>query len=106
MRRSIQFFGGTTRGQVTIGNGESETWAITRDLWFDRDIDGRWLVWAGRRDAAALPGDSEGNEDTGAIIVKDPIAIAFIEMLGELIADPAKFRDEPTFSCPLDTNGS
>lgn len=97
MTRSIQFFGGATKGQVTIGNGHSETWEIDRDLWFDRDIDGRWLVWAGRRDVGLLPGDRDGNEDTGAIVVKDPCAIAFIELLGDLIANPAKFRDEPTF---------
>ncbi|MBA3275626.1 MAG: hypothetical protein H0T72_07520 [Chloroflexia bacterium] len=99
MRRSIQCFGGATRAQITIENGHSETWAVNCDIWFDRDIDGRWLVWAGRRDEAAVPGTDEENDDTGAIVVKDPGAIAFIEMLGELIADPARFHDEPTFPC-------
>ncbi len=105
MKRSIQFFGGATRGQVTIENGHSETYSINRDVWFDRDIDGRWLVWAGRRDRATLPEDTEVNDDTGAIIVKDPGAIAFIELLGELITDPARFRDEPTFPCSPGDDG-
>ncbi len=73
MRGSIQFFGGATRGQVTIENGHSETWAVNRDVWFDRDIDGGWLVWAGRRDEAAVLGTDEENNDIGAIVVKDPM---------------------------------
>ncbi len=105
MRGSIQFFGGATRGQVTIENGHSETWTVNRDVWFDRDIDGGWLVWAGRRDEAAVPGTDEENNDIGAIVVKDPSAIAFIELLGELIADPARFRDEPTFPCSPGDDG-
>lgn len=105
MEQSIRFFGGTTHGKVTIENGHSETWTIDRDVWFDRDFDGRWLVWAGRHDATALPAEVEGG-DTGAIVVKDPTVIAFIDLLGELIANPAKFRDEPTFSCPRDDPAS
>ncbi len=100
MEHSIRFFGGTTRGQITIENGHSETWTIDRDVWFDRDIDGRWLVWAGHHHTTTLPEAVEGEGDTGAIVVKDPTVIAFIDLLGELIADPAKFRDEPTFACP------
>jgi hypothetical protein len=97
LEQSIRFFGGTTQGQVTIENGHSETWSITRDVWFDRDIDGRWLVWAGRHDSRPPGG---GEDETGAILVKDPQVAAFIEMLGELIANPGKFRDEPTFGVP------
>ncbi len=102
MGQSIRFFGGTTHGQITVENGHSETWTFDRDVWFDRDIDGRWLVWAGRHNATALPDEVEGEGATGAIVVKDPTVIAFIDLLGELIADPARFRDEPTFSCPRD----
>ncbi len=51
MEKSIRFFGGTTHGEVIIEDGHSETWSICRDVWFDRDIDGRWLVWAGRHDS-------------------------------------------------------
>ncbi len=98
MEKSIGFFGGTTQGQVTIEDGHSETWNISRDVWFDRDINGRWLVWAGHHDARPV-GESEQDE-IGAIVVKDPQVAAFIKMLGQLIADPAKFREEPTFVVP------
>ncbi len=98
MEKRIRFFGGTTQGQVTIENGHSETWSISRDVWFDRDIDGRWLVWAGRH--GSRPAGDSGHEETGAIVVKDPQVAAFIEMLGELIANPAKFHDEPVFRAP------
>ncbi len=101
MVSSIRFFGGTTRGHITFENGRSITSAIDREIWFDRDIDGRWLVWAGRHDGVAIPGDDDRHEDTGAIVVRDPGTIAFIELLGELFANPARFHDEPTFVLPL-----
>ena len=97
MPPSIRFFGGTTRGQATMEDGHRETREIERDVWFDQDIDGRWLVWAGRHDAAALPMDGKDEMDAGSIVVRDPTVIAFIDMLGELIADPAKFHNEPSF---------
>ncbi len=97
MPPSIRFFGGTTRGQVTVENGHREIREIERDVWFDQDIDGRWLVWAGRHVATSLPHDGDDEMDTGSIVVRDPTVVAFIEMLGELIADPAKFHDEPSF---------
>lgn len=98
MERSIRFFGGTTQGEVTIENGHTETWSISRDVWFDRDIDGRWLVWAGRHESNPRVGGED--DEIGAIIVKDPQVAAFIDMLGELIANPAKFHHEPTFEPP------
>ncbi len=106
MGRSIRFFGGNTRGQMTVENGHSETWSFDRDVWFDRDIDGRWLVWAGRHHATMRRDDDDEHRDTGAIVIKDPTVIAFIDLLGELIADPARFHDEPTFSCPQDDSTS
>lgn len=93
--QSIRFFGGNTRGQVTIEDGTSETVTIDRDVWFDRDIDGRWLVWAGRHHADGTAAD--GTDEIGAIVVKDPQVVAFLDLLGQLIADPARFHDEPTF---------
>ncbi len=105
MPPSIRFFGGATRGQVTIENGHSETHEIERDVWFDQDIDGRWLVWAGRHDPVAAPMDGDDEMDTGSIVVRDPTVAAFIEMLGELIADPAKFHDEPSFPPKRTANG-
>lgn len=100
MGSSIRFFGGATHGQVTMENGQSTTSRIEREIWFDRDIDGRWLVWASRHDGAAIPGDEDRDEDTGAIVVRDPGTIAFIELLGELFANPAQFHDEPLFVLP------
>ncbi len=106
MGYSIRFFDGNTRGQITVENGHSETWSIDRDVWFDRDIDGRWLVWAGRHDATMSAEDIDAESDTGAIVTKDPTVIAFIDQLGELIANPAKFHHEPTFSLPKDDSTS
>jgi hypothetical protein len=62
--------------------------SFQRELWFDRDIDGRWLV--GVADPTSVP-----QERLGAIVVKDVGIGMFIELLGQLIADPERFADEP-----------
>lgn len=46
MDRRISFFGGTTQGRITLEDGHVETRMIDRDVWFDRNFDGRWLVYA------------------------------------------------------------
>ncbi len=107
MGHSIRFFGGRIHGHMTSENGRPVTSVLDRDLGFDRDWDGCWLVWASRHADDADPGDgTAGDHTTGAIVVKDPTVIAFIEMLGDLIADSSMFHDEPTFTCPHDDSTS
>jgi hypothetical protein len=102
VERSIRLFGGTSQGQVILETGHSETQTLFRDVWFDRDIDGRWLVWAGHHPGTMMV---DGEDEIGAIVVKDTHVAAFIEMLGELIANPAAFSEEPAFEwpCPDET---
>jgi hypothetical protein len=78
------------------GNADRQT-RIAREFWFDRDIDGRWLVCAVKPDVQHPRVDGGDTYNLGAIVVTDSQVIAFIEMLGELIADPAQFGEEPTF---------
>ncbi len=96
MEQTIRFFGGTTRGEVTIEHEHEETRVIDRDVWFDQDINGHWLVWVTAHDGT--PADGEEDGQTGAIIVRNRDATAFIELLGKLIADPANFHHEPVFT--------
>jgi hypothetical protein len=96
MDHRISFFGGETRGFVRLANGDEQAVDIVRDVWFDRDIDGRWLVWAQDRDGIPLDGTDEGS--TGAIVVRNRDVIAFLEQLGQLIVEPAAFEHEPVFA--------
>jgi hypothetical protein len=70
---------------------------VHRELWFDQDIDGKWLVVASKDGATGPDGDHDYDADVGAIVVTDPRVVAFIELLGELVADPARFAHEPRF---------
>ncbi len=97
----IRSFG--SHGLLPFAITEEETDHITqqhRELWFERDIDGRWLVCAATHRADGLDRDGDPAEAVGAIVVKDPHVIAFIEMLGELVTDPARFRHEPVLDPP------
>jgi hypothetical protein len=96
MKRRICFFGGTTRGQVTLENGHVDKRVIDRDVWFDRDLNGQWLVWALAHDGN--PTYVDDVPDTGAIAVRNPDAIAFIELLAQLIDNPPAFGHEPIFT--------
>jgi hypothetical protein len=93
MSKHVGYFGGKTRGRITLEDGTREDFWFDRELWFDRDINGRWLVGVTDPDA------SEG-QDTGAIVVKDETVSAFIELLGKLIRDPDRFADEPVLLGP------
>lgn len=95
MEQTIRFFGGMTRCEVAIGHVHEDVRPIDRDIWFDQDIDGRWLVWATARDRTSADRDDDAR--TGAIVVRNQDAAAFIELLGKLIADPARFYHEPEF---------
>jgi hypothetical protein len=87
MAQHIGYFAGKTTYHLVLEDGHQEELWLEREFWFDRDIDGRWLVGAAK---ARRPGD----EITGAIVVKDPTVTAFIELLGTLVAEPERFADE------------
>jgi hypothetical protein len=90
MNQRIFFFGDRTHGTVMLVNGQTRAREIVRDVWFDQDINGRWLIGATER---------SGSEDgrTGAIVVQNRDVGAFLEELGRLIAEPAAFDHEPVF---------
>jgi hypothetical protein len=90
----LGFFGGQAQGRITMENGHSEDAWFDCDLWFDRDIDGRWIVCVPVSNAS----DDQG---IGAIVVRDETVGAFIELLGKLIAEPEKFVDEPVLLGPV-----
>jgi hypothetical protein len=90
-----RFFGGAIRGVATVENGPMESLEVMREVWFDRDIDGRWLVWAQETERAASDGTNE--MPAGAIVVRNPDVSAFLEQLGRLIVDPSAFEHEPAF---------
>jgi hypothetical protein len=93
MTKHLGYFGGKTHGRLILEDGQREDVWFDRELWFDRDIDGRWLV-------GVTDQDRTGEEHTGAIVVKDANVSAFIELLGKLVADPDKFGDEPVLLGP------
>ena len=95
MDRRITFFGGETRGSIRIANGREQSIDVVREVWFDQDIDGRWLVWA--QDHEATSSNGTDDERDGANVVRNWDAIAFIEQLAQLIAEPAAFEHEPVF---------
>jgi hypothetical protein len=95
MERRISGIGGESRWSVRLENGHEGNVDVVRDLWFDRDIDGRWLVWA--QDYTSTPQDGHDDAPTGAIVVRNQDVSAFIEQLGRLLTDPVAFAHEPVF---------
>jgi hypothetical protein len=95
MNHRGSYFGGEMRAFVRLANSHSEIVEVSRDFWFDRDIDGRWLVWASDRDGTSVDGTDGG--PLGAIVVRNRDVSAFIELLDRLIAEPAAFEHEPVF---------
>jgi hypothetical protein len=93
MSKHIGYFGGKTHGRILLENGHKEELWLDRELWFDRDIDGRWLVGVTDPNTAA-------EENIGAIVVKDATVTAFIELLGKLFTEPDTFADEPVLIGP------
>jgi hypothetical protein len=87
MATQLDHFGGTTHGHLIVAHGlHHHDVRFTRELWFDRDIDGRWLVGVTEHHPSCA-------ETTGTIVVKDAHVSAFIELLGELV-EPDRFADE------------
>ncbi len=92
---SVRIFGSTGVVSLTIEEVDpARSIAIFRELWFDQDTDGRWLVCAMRAD-----GDRR-RADIGSLVVTDPRVADFIETMANLIADPDQFTDEPRFHSP------
>jgi hypothetical protein len=86
------YFGGRMLVHMETTNDHQEI-LLDRDVWFDLDIDGRWLVGVSGPDAA-------DEMQTGAIVVRDDVMSHFIETLGRLLADPAEFAGEPVLVGP------
>jgi hypothetical protein len=84
MTKHVEYFGGTTHGHIIMADGRREDVWFNRELWFDRDFDGRWLVGVTNQYQA-------GGETTGAIVVQDQAIGAFIELLGQLVVNPDQF---------------
>ena len=99
MSNEIEAFGGDGPHEVRFGTGEAaQTVWVKRDLWFDRDDADNWMVWAQVRSWAGdeLPTGQEA-ESLGSIVVTHPAVMAFLDQLGQLLVNPARFRHEPRF---------
>jgi hypothetical protein len=87
MTMQVEYFGGIVHGKIILENGQDEARVFKGELWFDRDIDGRWLVGVTHHHPS-------GAETTGAMVVKDDTVRAFIQVLGDLVAVPGDFAGE------------
>jgi hypothetical protein len=100
MHSEIEAFGGDGPHEVRFRTaaGTDTTW-VKRDLWFDRTGGESWLVWAQERSWTGdeLPTDHDP-EALGSIVVAHPAVMAFLDQLGALLVNPARFRHEPTFA--------
>ena len=112
MTRAINAFGGDGAHEIHFQTVEGEqSVSLKRDLWFDRNDDQSWIVWAQHRswNTDAPPAEDDPEAATlGAIVVTHPAVMAFIDQLGELLVNPARFRHEPEFAedpARSDTNG-
>lgn len=93
----MRAFGSTGSSSFTLvaepdSPGSSGEQRVSRELCFERDIDGSWLVWA----VDPRFGDPRPPAD-GAIAVRDSTVGGFLEALGQLLADPSRFEHEPRF---------
>ena len=95
MAPRIQFLGTTAPCCFQFGDGHLSE-VLPRHLWFDRDIDGRWVVWSSA--AGTSPDDDES--DVGSMIVNDPAVTTFLESLAAMVAQPARFQHEPRLEDP------
>ncbi len=96
MSSRIRTFGAAGMLPFSIDeDGDNARQTVQRELWFDRDLDGRWLVCAAMHREPRLDGEGDDTDDVGAIVVTNAQIAAFIDMLADLVKDPAQFRDEP-----------
>ncbi len=95
MPSTIRTFGPTGITSISFVDTTSDrSVSVRRELWFDQDTDGRWLVCAVRADG------ERNHADMGSLVVTDPRVTDFIETMARLIADPDQFADEPRFHSP------
>lgn len=97
MDATILAIGCAETAQITIslatGPATPEiTYRCERAIWFDRDLDGSWLVWA----TGPEGGDGEPTQ-VGAIAVRDSTVEDFLDHLSHLIAFPDRFAHGPRF---------
>jgi len=101
MTLPIDYFRSSGPGTFHMGVGETSVrLAVCRDLWFDRDIEGRWLVVADRHAPPSVAARRDVLPDKGAIVVRDPTVLAYIDLLAQLYTEPGAFADEPLFVPP------
>jgi hypothetical protein len=87
MATHVDYLGGNMEGHLILANGPHDEVGFAREIWFDRDIGGHWLVGVTQHHPS-------GAETTGAIVVQEVHVSAFIELLGKLVAEPGQFADE------------
>jgi len=98
MSSPIRLFGSAGPTTFTIERGDSaQRFAMRRELWFDQDVDGRWLICATRVTGQA---GQQAPETIGSLVVMDARVGDFIETLARLLANPDHFSDEPRFHSP------
>lgn len=86
MAKQVAYFGGITHGRLIHEHNPKQEIRFDRDIWFDRDINGRWLV------GVTTQHDS-GDETTQAIAIKHDTVNDFISVLASLVADPDELSD-------------
>jgi len=89
----ITYFGGLFTGRVEVSGARIH---VHRDLWFDRDIDGSWTIVVMLPEDATVKGGYPNDAPSGGILVTDPVIQAFIDRLGQLLADPEAFGENET----------
>lgn len=77
-----------TLATITLKKGD-DAYTVHRDVWFDQDFDGSWIVMAMRPEAPEVRGDRPG----GSIRVNDPTVRAFLDELFLMLADPDGFGE-------------
>lgn len=98
MPSPIRLFGSAGPTTFTIEwDDHSQPIAMRRELWFDQDMDGRWLICAMR---APDQDDHQAVASMGSLVVTDQRVRDFIETLAELLANPDQFAEEPRFHSP------
>lgn len=95
MTSDIRTFGSHGTASFLVEHEEARHPApIRRELWFDLDLDGRWLICAVGHQGHDQAGD------VGSMVVTDPRVADFIDMLAQLVDDPSQFLNEPHFHSP------
>lgn len=68
---------------MVLDLSKEQRYAVCRDVWFDEDFDGSWLVGVNRSEA-----EVRGDRPGGSIRVHDPSVMAFLKQLYTVLANP------------------